>query len=109
MNSTFNAAPDCGRLLDWRRFDKGALIGRATVLLPSGLQISDIGIFANANGRWAQLPSEMMRDSDGQPIKDTVTGKTRYRSPLKWSSRELQERFSASLVALIEAEHGPLA
>ena len=96
------------QLLEWKRVDKGALVGRATVLLPNGLQISDIGVFANANGRWAQLPSELMRDADGQPIKDTVTGKARYRSPLKWSTRDLQERFSEALIALIESERGQL-
>jgi hypothetical protein len=49
----------------------------------------------------------MMRDGDGQPLKDE-RGKARYRSAIKWSSRELQDGFSAALVALIEAEHGGL-
>ena len=96
------------QLLDWKRLDKGALVGRAAVLLPSGLQISDIGIFQNSNGRWAQMPSEPMRDAEGQILKDAVTGKARYRSPIKWHSRELQERFSAALIELVEAEHGAL-
>lgn len=95
------------RLLDWQRIDKGALIGRAAVRLPSGLEISDIGIFAKDGRRWAQLPAEMMRDRDGQPLKDE-RGKARYRSPLKWQSRDLQERFSAALIELIESEYGPL-
>ena len=97
------------QLLDWRRLDKGALVGRATVLLPSGLQISDIGIFRKDGEAWSQLPSEPMRDAEGQILKDAVTGKARYRSPLKWSTRELQSRFSEALVALIEAEHGRIS
>jgi hypothetical protein len=42
-----NAASDRPKmqLLEWKRIDKGALVGRATVLLPSGLQISDVGVF----------------------------------------------------------------
>jgi hypothetical protein len=96
------------QLLDWKVVGVGALVGRATVLLPSGLRISDIGVFSKDGRSWAQLPSEMMRDADGQPLKDAVTGKVRYRSPLKWTTRELQDRFSDALVALIEAEHGHL-
>src|SRR5215468_5474376 len=93
------------QLLDWKRIDKGALVGRATVLLPSGLQISDIGIFRKDGQAWSQMPSEPMRDADGQLLKDE-RGKTRYRSPLKWSTRDLQERFSEALIALIESERG---
>jgi DNA-binding SARP family transcriptional activator len=96
------------QLLDWKRIDKGAIRGRATVLLPIGLQIADIGVFTKDAQSWAQMPSEAMRDADGQLLKDD-RGKTRYRSPLRWATRELQERFSAALIALIEAEHGPLA
>jgi hypothetical protein len=93
------------RLLDLKRIDRGALLARATVLLPSGLQISDIGIFQKDGRCWAQLPSEPMRDAEGQLLKDD-RGKTRYRSPLKWSTKALQDGFSAALVGLIEAEHG---
>jgi hypothetical protein len=93
------------QLLDWKRIDKGALVGRATVLLPSGLRISDIGIFQKDGRCWAQLPSEPMRDASGQLLKDD-RGKSRYRSPLKWSTKALQDGFSAALVGLIEAEHG---
>ena len=88
MNSTLNvAAPARERsktmqLLEWKRIDKGALVGRATALLPSGLQIGDIGVFTKDGRSWAQLPSEAMRDAEGQPLKDD-RGKTRYRSPLK--------------------------
>jgi hypothetical protein len=95
-------------LLGWEPVGKGALLGRARVRLPCQLEIADIGIFEKDGARWAQLPSEMMRDADGQPLKDPVTGKPRYRSALKWANRDLQERFSAALIALVEAEHGPI-
>ena len=49
------------QLVEWRRVDKGALIGRAAVLLPNGMQIGDIGIFQKDGRSWAQLPSEPMR------------------------------------------------
>jgi hypothetical protein len=83
-----NAASDRPKmqLLEWKRIDKGALVGRATVLLPSGLQISDVGVFTKEGRSWAQLPSEAMRDGDGRSLKDD-RGKVRYRSPLKWTVR----------------------
>jgi hypothetical protein len=33
---------------------------------------------------------------------------SRYRSALKWSSRQLQEQFSFALIGLIELQHGPI-
>jgi hypothetical protein len=32
----------------------------------------------------------------------------RYRSALRWSTKDLQDGFSSALVGLIEAEHGRL-
>jgi hypothetical protein len=93
------------RLLGWERIDKGALIGRAHIRLPSGLEIADVGIFQKDGRRWAQLPAEAMRDRTGELLKDE-RGKTRYRSALKWQTRDLQERFSFALIELIEAERG---
>ena len=95
------------QLLDWRRIDKGFLLGRASVLLPIGLRISDIGVFEKEGRRWAQLPAEMARDAVGQAIKDE-RGKTVYRSLIRWATKELQDGFSQALIALIEAERGRL-
>lgn len=95
------------KLLEWRAIGKGALIGRANIELPSGLQIADCGVFIKERARWAQMPAEPMRDAGGQPLKDDQ-GKTRYRSPVKWRSHDLQSRWSHALIELIEAEHGPL-
>jgi hypothetical protein len=95
------------RLLGWEPINRGALLGRAKVRLPCQLEIGDIGLFMKDGRRWAQLPAEPVRDADGQVLKDE-RGKPRYRSPMRWASRELQERFSAALIALVEAAHGPL-
>jgi hypothetical protein len=108
-----NAATDPNRdrprmqLLEWKRVGKGALVAHATVLLPSGLRIGDVAIFQKDGTQWAQLPSGPMRHAEGELLKDD-RGKIRYRSPLKWKTRELQERFSHALIELIEAERGAL-
>lgn len=97
------------QLLEWRRVDKGALIGRAQVRLPIGLEISDIGVFEKAGRWWAQLPAEIMRDfATGSPLTDAVTGRARYKSSLRWSTKLLQDGFSEAVIAAVEAEHGPL-
>ena len=105
-----NAAP-AGRLdltlRDWRAITgAGALLGRAEAEF-EGLVISDIAVFAKDGRRWAQLPAEPQRDRDGQLVRDD-RGRTKYRSPLKWRSRELQDAFSATLIAAIERTHGKL-
>jgi hypothetical protein len=96
------------QLLEWSPIGKGALLGRAKVRLPIGLDIADVAIFEKDGRRWAQMPSEVMRDFAGQPLKDD-RGKIRYRSALRWSTKTLQDGFSAAVIASIEAEHGTLA
>jgi hypothetical protein len=49
-----------------------------------------------------------MRDASGQPLKDAASGEFRYRSAIKWASWDLQQRFSAALIAPIEAQYGPI-
>jgi hypothetical protein len=94
-------------LLAWEAIGKGALVGKVSIRLPIGLEVSGVAIFAKDGRRWAQWPSEMLRDYTGQPLKDE-RGKTRYRSAIRWASKELQDGFSAALISLVEAEHGPL-
>ncbi len=97
--------PSRMKLRTWRPNRKGALVGHAAITLPNQLEISDIAIFSKDGSRWAQFPSEPMRDAEGQVIRDD-RGKIKYRSALKWATRELQERFSHALIEAIEAEHG---
>jgi hypothetical protein len=97
-------------LLDYQPIaGAGALLGRAKVRLPIGLEIAEIGIFKKDGRKWAQLPSEMLRDyQTGQPIKDDRSGKPKYRSTSRWATRELQEGWSEKLIALIEARYGAI-
>jgi hypothetical protein len=74
-------------LIDWKSIvGAGALLGRCRVRLPNGLEIGEIGVFSKDGRRWAQLPAQPMRDSNGRPIVG-VNGKAKYVSPLKWSTR----------------------
>lgn len=98
------AAPDRSRmrLLAWLPVNKGALVGKAKVLLPIGLEISDIAIFEKDGRRWAQFPSEIMRDPEGKPLTGD-NGKVKYKTSIRWATRDLHERFSAALIALVES------
>lgn len=102
------AAPDRPRmkLLSWQPINKGSLLGKAQIWLPSGLEISDVAVFEKDGRRWAQMPAEMMRDADGQPITDD-RGKIKYRTSIRWATRELQERWSAAVLDLLNLAEAP--
>ena len=91
------------RLLDWRPIGKGAVIGRARVLLRNGLEISDIGLFAKDGRIWAHLPAQQQRDGNGRPITDD-RGKSKYVSSIRWSTKELQDGFSRALIDVLREQ-----
>jgi hypothetical protein len=96
------------RLLAWRLIGKGMLLGKADIVLPNCLEISEVGIFCRADGsRWAQFPAEAIRDQDGRPVLNE-RGKPKYRNLIRWQKSEVQKAWSEALIALIEAEHGPI-
>ena len=92
------------QLLEWTPVGKGALVGRAKIWLLPGLEIRDVAVFEKGGQRWAQFPSEAMRDRDGQPLTDD-NGRIRYRTSIRWANRELQDGFSAAVVELVLAAH----
>ena len=92
------------RLIEWNQVNKGFLVGRAKIILPNGLAIADIGVFAKDGRVWSQMPAQQVRGADGRPITDD-RGKARYVSSIMWSTRELQDGFSKALIALVLAEH----
>jgi hypothetical protein len=93
------------RLLEFRPIIKGALRGFATVDLPPGLIISDIGVFCGPNGTWANLPTRPVLDASGQH-KLGANGRKEYAPVMRWRNKDLAHRFSDSLTALIIAVHG---
>jgi hypothetical protein len=103
-----DARPRGMALLGWAPNDSGGIVvGRASVELPNRLCIDGITVFNKNGRRWASMPAEMLRDRDGQPLLDE-RGKRKYRNILRWKDKALQDGFSAALIALIEAEYGPL-
>lgn len=92
--------PSRMRLRSWRPYRSGRMLGFAALDLPCGLQIADVMVCANAQGElFAQLPQrarlrqgQLQRGSDGKPV---------YDAPIVWQSRQLQDGWSAAVVALV--------
>ena len=102
-----NTAPRPGlQLLDWKPLSnrKGALVGIASIKLPNGLAIHKVMLFAQGERRWASLPAEPMIGRDGVAMTDAA-GKRRYVSLLSWPDKAVADRFSAAVIAAIEAAH----
>ena len=91
-------------LINWQPQRIGALIGRATVRLPIGLEISGIGVFESDGSRWVQLPAQELRIA-GQPVLG-ANGKPKYVSPIRWRTSDLQRRFSEQVLELVDAAAG---
>jgi hypothetical protein len=96
-------APRKMRLISFKPMRKGALRGFATVQLPIGLTIEDCPVLAGPNGHWSTLPSRPVLDGQGRQAKPS--GKPQYASILKWRDRELSDRFSQAVIALVRQKH----
>jgi hypothetical protein len=91
------------RLISWKSVAKGSLRGFATVELPIGLKLIDCPVLTGLNGPWANLPSKPVLDREGRHAKRD--GKPQFATVLDWRSRELSDRFSAAVIALVRAAH----
>jgi hypothetical protein len=100
------ASPAGFRLLEWRAFtgNSGTLLGHATVELPSGMIISDIPAFRRDDGSLsAGVPSKPLVDAEGHQLRDPA-GRRRYSPTLGFTNPAVKTRWSAAIVALLEAE-----
>jgi len=97
-------APKRMRPISFKPLVKNSLRGFATVELPIGLKISDIPVLVSNGKAWAALPSKPVVDKDGQHKRD-VNGKPQYGTLFEWAYRDLSDRFSQTVIALVRAEH----
>jgi hypothetical protein len=101
---TAAAAPRQMRLVGWRPLTKGSLRGFASIELPIGLKIFDVPVLVGKNGPWASLPSKPQIDREGRQ-KTGADGKAAFSPVLEWRDRDLANRFSEAVVALVLAQH----
>jgi hypothetical protein len=102
-SAQINANPLRTRLISWKAVRKNSLRGFASIELPTGLRIFDIPVLSARGKVWAALPSKPQLE-DGQHRRD-INGKPAYSPVLEWRSRDLADRFSAAVIALVNAQH----
>jgi hypothetical protein len=90
-------------LISFKRLAKGSLRGFANIEFPSGLRLADCPVFLGKNGAFAGLPTKPVIDREGRHAE--VGGKRQYSAILEWRDRDLSDRFSQALVALVRAAH----
>src|SRR5947209_3730444 len=91
------------RLVSWKPLVRGSLRGFATVQLPIGLKLIDCPLLIGPNGPWASVPSKPVLDREGRHARPG--GKPQFAPVLEWGSRELGDRFSVAVIALVRAAH----
>lgn len=91
------------QLKAWRPFVKNTLRGFATVELPNGLVIRDVTVHVKNGKAWAGLPAKAQMDQEGNPRR--IDGKLQYTAVIEWRNRELSDRFSEKLVAIVRSAH----
>src|SRR5262245_30750554 len=92
------------RIVDWRPFHKGALLGFAKVEMPSGLIVNDVTICTGPNGSWASPPGKLLVGRDGAVMKDG-SGKARYVAVIEFASKDVRTRWSDAVIAAMRATH----
>jgi hypothetical protein len=98
-------APRRMTLISWRPCRRNTLRGFTAVELPSGLRIMEIPVHVTAGRAWAGLPARPMVDNaTGTALRDE-RGKIRYSPVLSWRDRDLADRWSDAVVALVRAAH----
>jgi hypothetical protein len=68
--------------------------------MPSGMVLHDVAIHQNNGTAWASLASKSMIGRNGTVIRDAA-GKIKYTGLVGFTSRELGDRFSASIIAAL--------
>lgn len=89
-------------ILDWRPLPKGALLGFVKIQL-GALEIIDVQIMSSNGRKWANLPSKVQIDREGNSRKEN--GKLLYTPVMKWATIDAANRFSDSVLAALDAKH----
>jgi hypothetical protein len=92
------------KIVDWRPLRRNTLLGFATVEMPSGMVMAEIGIMRADRGEWAAPPSKPQIDRDGVGMKDAA-GKLKYTPIISFTSKEVRDRFSNAVIEALRAAH----
>lgn len=90
-------------LLEWKPMRRNTLLGFARIKL-GALRMSELTVHASNGKKWVGLPARPVVQADGTVARDP-RGKVKYTAILEWDSRDMADRFSASVITAIEASH----
>lgn len=90
------------KLRNWRAVSRNSLLGFAEIELSNGLIILDISVHQNSGRYWAAMPAVPQLENGKHKIVD---GKGQWKRVIYWNSRELSDKFSQAVVALIKQKH----
>jgi hypothetical protein len=83
---------------------RNTLRGFARVRMPSGMVLHDVAVHQDNGTAWASPASKPMIGRDGTAIRD-ASGKVKYTRLVGFTSRQLGDRFSASVIAALRARY----
>jgi len=88
---------------DWKPLVKKTLRGFCTVKFPMGLIIREVMVHEKQGRKWVNLPAKPQLNRDGAlNYKD---GKLQYAAILEWKDKETRDRFSNTVIRIIEEKH----
>ena len=105
LASTAPPARERMTLIGFKPVVRNTLRGFCILDIPPGIIVYDVSVHEKNGKRWASLPSKPVLDSEGRHVV-THSGQKQYAALLGWRNRELADRFSARVVALV-LEHDP--
>jgi hypothetical protein len=83
---------------------RNTLRGFARVRMPSGMVLHDVAIHQKGEAAWANPSSKPQLDRNGQQMKDAA-GKAMWAPIVSFGSRELRDKFSASVIDALRASY----
>lgn len=99
-----SVAPPPFILADFRAHRSGALVGFASIVLPGGIVVEAITVYAKGESRWANPPRKPSISRDGHLERDEA-GKVAYEPVIGFASAAARSAWSSAVVRAVEAAH----
>jgi len=95
-------------LRSWKAINRGKLIGKAAVTLPTGMEIDDVPVLReDGGGARACLPGTPVIGRDGRVARIPSTDRINYEYPIRWRDKKQADQFSWAVTMLISEHYGP--
>jgi hypothetical protein len=92
------------KLMSFRPLVKNSLRGFVSLELPNGLRLLECPVLVSHGKAWVSLPGRPILDENGRHKRD-LNDKLQYAPVIQWRDRDLSDRFSDAVIALIREAH----